>query len=255
MTRGSYKQIYNFSRLSVCLLSPQMSVLSRQVAAVSQELQEMTRLLKPLYHSTSALLLPSAVTPPPSISSLSCSPAPALLAQHAPADCSDDRKPPPASVLEPSSPPLEALPGGIACHQSSPSQNPLLYSHRSAPSSLNCSLHEHVAIPPPSSSSSSIPSLSSSSHPSSVQPLLVDLSGTGSEPQTQPQTRPPNLSRSMSQLQVHQDSQCASRLYRHCLSQPLPQPSSMASQPLLDLEAEDLGTAQLSYINEGQSSV
>lgn len=215
----------------------------------------MTRLLKPLYHSTSALLIPSAVTPPPSISSLSCSPAPALVAQHASADCSEDRKPPPAPVPEPSSPPLEPSPGGIAHHQSSPSQNPPLYSHWSAPSSLNCSLHEHVAMPPPSSSSLSIPSLSLSSHPSSVPPLLVDLSGTGSEPQTQSQPRPPNLSRSMSQLQVHQDSQYASRLYRHCLSQPLPQPSSMASQPLLDLEAEDLGTAQLSYINEGQSSV
>ncbi|XP_061551149.1 potassium voltage-gated channel subfamily H member 8-like isoform X1 [Phycodurus eques] len=47
----------------------EMKVLAQRVATVSQELQEMTRLLKPLFHSPSTLLTPSAVTPPPSVSS------------------------------------------------------------------------------------------------------------------------------------------------------------------------------------------
>ncbi|GLD69309.1 potassium voltage-gated channel subfamily H member 3-like protein [Lates japonicus] len=45
---------------TIAKLKHEMSVLSRQVTAVSQELQEMTRLLKPLFHNPAALLMPSA---------------------------------------------------------------------------------------------------------------------------------------------------------------------------------------------------
>lgn len=225
----------------------------------------MTRLLKPLFHNTSTLLIPSAVTPPPSVSSHSCSPAPPLLTQHAPADCSDDQDPPSILVPEPSSPLLsttKVVQGEFDPLQCSPSrtvisQNPPRVSHWSAPPSLNSSPPEHTVVPPPYSSSS-IPSLSSSSHLSFITPLLVDLSGPGSEPQ--PQSRLPLLSQSVTQLQFQPESQCTSHSYHHSLSQPLLQPSSMVShprEPLLNLGEVEWGerTAQLSFINEGQPSV
>lgn len=223
----------------------QMSVLSRQVTAVSQELQEMTRLLRPLCHGPSALLVPgAAVTPPPSVSSLSCSPALPHATRPAPTDCPDDQEHG-ASTPEP-----------VEHRQRFPSggeTNPPLSSHWSAPSSLNC-----VSVAPPLPPS---PFPCSSSPPTSAA-LLVDVLGTGSEPQTQPQphSRPHSLSRSAGQ--IHQEPQ--HRTPRHCLSQPLSPPPGAATQPwdpLVDLEAQDLGegaataSAQLSFINEGQSSV
>lgn len=217
----------------------------------------MTRLLKPLFHNTSMLLMPSAVTPPPSVSSHSCSPAPALRTQHAPADCSDRQNPPSILVREPTSPPpsaAEMLQGEFDPLHCSPSrriisQDPPLVSHWSAPPSLNGSPHERTIAPHPSSSSS-IPFLSSSSHLSSLTPLLSDLSGPGSEPQTRGQ------SRSASQLQFRPESQCISSSHRHSLSQP----SSTASrprEPRLNLEEAEWGerTVQLSFINEGRPSV
>lgn len=228
--------------------SLQMSVLSRQVTSVSQELQEVTRLLKPLFHNTSTLLMPSAVTPPPCMSSHSCSPAPALLTQHAPVHCPDCQNPPPILVPEPSSPPqsmakvlLEKFdPLQCSPSQTITSQNPYqtrtapLASHCSAPPSLNSSPHEHAVAQHPYPCCS-IPSLSSSSHLSSIPPLLVDLSGPGSEPQTHPQYHHPLLSQSESQLQLQPESQSMSWSYPHSLSQPQLQtplqPSSMASHP------------------------
>ncbi|XP_054864837.1 uncharacterized protein LOC129348505 [Amphiprion ocellaris] len=109
---------------TIAKLKHEMCVLSRQVTAVSQELQEMTRLLKPLLHtSPSLLLLP--VTPPPSVSSHGCSPAPPLLTQHAPVG--------PPSVL-PLEPALDFDP--LRCPGSP----------HSAPPSLHGSPHDH---PPP----------------------------------------------------------------------------------------------------------
>lgn len=223
----------------------QMSVLSRQVTAVSQELQEMTRLLRPLCHGSSALLVPNAaVTPPPSVSSLSCSPAPPHVAsRYTPADCPDDqnhdnRTPEPVEHRQ--------------CFVTNASEtNPTLSSHWSAPSSLNC-----VSFAPPLPFS---PSPSSSSHPTSPTISLV-MSGTGSEQQTQfwPQPRPHSLSRSAGQ--IHQDPQHCTP--RHCLSQPLTLPPGGVPQsrdPPLDLEVQRLGEgaveAELSFIDEGRSSV
>lgn len=223
----------------------------------------MTSLLKPLFfHNTSMLMIPSAVTPPTSVSSHSCSPAPPLLIQRAPEDSSDDQNP--TSVLGPegSSPPLSmatVLQEPFDPLQCSPlrtviSQNPPQVSHWSAPPSLNSSPHECTIVPPPLSSSS-IPCLSSSSHPSSITPLLVDLSGPGVEPQTQACSCLPNTSQSATQLQSHR----MFFSYPHSLSQPLLQPSSMASHPqetLLDLEEVEWGdhTAQYS-LKEEQPSV
>lgn len=232
----------------------------------------MTRLLKPLFHNTSTLLTPGAVTPPPSVSSHSCSPAPPLLTQHAPVDRSDDQNPASILVPEPSSPPLsmtQALQGEfdpLRCSpsQTIPSQNPHQtstapkVSHSSAPPSLNSSPHEHTIVPHPSSSSS-IPSLSPSSRPSFISPLLVDLSDSGAEPQAQPQSHLPLLSQSESQLQFQPKARLTSRSHPHSISLPQLPPSSVAPhlrEPLLNLQEVDWGerTAQLSFINEGQPS-
>lgn len=243
----------------------------------------MTRLLKPLFHNPSALLIPSAMTPPPSVSSDSCSPALPLFTQHAPVDCSEDEHPPCILVPEPTSPQPKVLEGcsrreevefdPLQCSRTFTSYNPPIphqTSHCSAPPSLNSSPHEHTVMPHPYSSSS-IPSLSSSSHLSSITPLLVDISGPGSEPQTQshPQSRLTLLSQSESQLLSQQQvppcfqlqSQLMSQSYPHSLSQPhlqpLLQPSSMAPhsrEPLMNLQEEvEWGepTDQLSFINEG----
>lgn len=228
-----------------------MSVLSRQVTAVSQELQEVTRLLRPLFHNASTLLIPSAVTPPPSVSSHSCSPAPPPFNQHATVDCSDDHNAPSFLVPEPSSP---LSTGNVLQSEFDPlkapsSQNSPLVSHWSAPSSLNSSPHEHTVVP--HSCSSSIPSLSSASHPSSVAPMLMDLSIVG------PQNHPPTLSQSLSQLQL----QPLRISQTHAHSHPLLQPSSMSPQPQEPLqnlaEAAEWGRspAQLSFIDEDQRSV
>lgn len=235
--------------------SPQMSVLSRQVTAVSQELQEVTRLLRPLFHSASALLLPSAVTPPPSVSSHSCSPAPPPFTRHAPVDCSDNPNPP--SFLVPDASSLlsagNMLRGEFDPLKGPASQNSPLTSHWSAPSSLNSSPHEHTVVPHSCSSSSSIPSLSSASHPSSVAPASVDLSRAG------PRNHPPSLSQSLSQLQLQPVRM--SKTHDHSHSHPLLQPSSMspqAQEPLQNLaEAAEWrrSPAQLSFIDEGQRSV
>lgn len=214
--------------LYLWLRSLQMTILSRQVTTVSQELQEMTCLLKPLLHNTSTLLLPSPVTPPPSTPSLGCSPALPILTQHAPADCPANQNPPSVLAPEPSSPPLsktEALQGEFDLLRCSPSQiivsqDPPLMAH-------------------PHSSSSSIPSLSKTSHLSSIAPLSVDFSGPDGEPRTQPPSRPSQV-----QLQPRHQS----------LSQTLLQLPSMTShppEPLLNLEE----SAQLSFIDEGQPPV
>jgi len=241
----------------------QMCVLSRQVTAVSQELQEMTRLLKPLFYNPSTLLIPCAVTPPPSVSSHSCSPAPPLPTQHALVGCSEEQNPPPVHVPEPPSPqlstskvfqgefdPLQSS-RSISPHYSPPFSHQIspahLVSYRSAPPSLNTSPHDHTVVPH-LCSSSSIPSLSSSCHPSSITPLLVDLSEPGREPQTQPQSQlPPS-----SQLQFTSHSYPHSQVH----PRPLPQTSSMASNPrmpLLNLQEVEWGEhrTQLSFINEG----
>lgn len=222
----------------------------------------MTRLLKPLFHNPSTLLIPSTVTPPPSVSSHSCSPAPTLFTQHAPADCSDDQKPTSVLIPEPSSPPLgiTKLRQGASDLRSPlgtvmPHMPPVF--HCSAPPSLNSSPHEHTVTPPPYSSSS-IPSLSSASHPSSITPLLIDLS----EPDHDPQTHPP------SHLLSHSESKykCKSQSYPHSLHrshfqpQPLLPTSNMATQPRdphVNLQKADRGmhTAELRFIDEGRPSV
>lgn len=223
-----------------------MSVLSRQVTAVSQELQDLTRLLKPLFHNPSSLLVPSAVTPPPSVSSHSCSPAPPLLTQHAPVDYPGERSPPSILVPEPSSPQpsvAEALQGDpFQCAPVTSRYPPVC--HCSAPPSLNSSPHEHTVVPHPSSS---ILSVSSSNHPSSITPLLVDLSGPDGE---QPQSRLPLLSHFIPRSHPHSVSQPQLR--------PLFQPSGMTSRPreaLLNQVEWGEHTAQLSFINEAQPSV
>lgn len=224
----------------------QMSILSRQVTAVSQELQEVTRLLKPLFHNTSTLLMPGAVTPPPSVCSNSCSPAPFVLTQHATADCSDDQNPPSIKVSEESTSlsPRKVLQGGSDPLQNLPSQNPPLVSHWSAPPSLNSSPHEHPTVPHPNSSF--IPCLSSASLPS---PTMLDL--LGSVPQTEPSYQ------SQPQFQPLYMSQS----YHDSHSQPLFQPSSMTplpQEPLVNLEEElewGQSPTQLSFIDEGHPSM
>lgn len=233
------------SHLPLC--SPQMSVLSRQVTAVSQELQEVTRLLRPLYHNASPLLMPSAVTPPPSVSSHSCSPAPPPFTQHAPVDSSDRQNPPPFLVPEASSP-LSISTSAVLPGEAPPSQNSPLASRWSAPSSRTSSPHEHTVVP--HSCSSSIPSLCSAGQPSSVAPALMDLSRAG------PQSHPPSLSQSLSQLQL----QPVRMSKTHSHSHPLLQPPSMSPQPpepLQNLAGAEWRTspAQLSFIDEGQHSV
>lgn len=189
----------------------------------------MTRLLKPLLHNLGVTLMPGAVTPPPSMSSHSCSPAPSLLTHHAPVG--GPNRPPAA---EPSSPqlsvtasqgdfdPLQRSP--VACHRPPvPHQTSTVppASHCSAPPSLSSSPHEHTSVPRP---------VSSSSIPSALGHLLVDLSGPGGEiPQS----------------------------YPHFFSQPQLQPSVMAAQPLLNLQEMEWGdhSAQLSYIDEGRPPV
>lgn len=207
-----------------------MSVLSRQVSTVSQELQELTRLLRPLCHGPSALLVPSAaVTPPPSVSSLSCSPAPPhAIPRHTATVCTDDqnhddRTPEPERFIADAS-----------------ETDPLSF-HWSAPSSLNC-----VSCAPPLPPSPS----SSTSHPTSPTFSLV-VSGTGSQPQTkfQPLPRPHSLSRSAGQ--IHQEPQNVTP--RHCLSQPITLP--LAPEPLSRDRQLDLEAAELSFIDEGRPSV
>lgn len=210
----------------------------------------MTRLLKPLFHNASTLLSPSAVTPPPSVSSHGWSPAPTLRTQRAPADCSDGRNSPAILVREPASPPPSAtktLQGEFDPLCCSPSQTPFV-THWSAPPSLNGSPHEHAVTPNPYSTFSA-PFLSSPSRLPSLTPLSLDSSGSGSDPQSQ--------SRSASQCQFQPKSRCGS--HRRSLSQPL-QPSSAASrprEPSRNLEEAEWGerTVQLSFVDEGQPSV
>ncbi|KAK5847564.1 hypothetical protein PBY51_016683 [Eleginops maclovinus] len=154
---------------TIAKLKHEMSVLSGQVTSVSQELQEMTRLLKPLFHNPSMLLMHCAMTPPPSLH-------PPLPTQHAPVDnhtppCVLVPEPSMTAVLQEEFDPVQFPP--ITPPHPHPHPHPL-----SAPPSLNRSPHEHTVIPPASSSSSSsIPSLYSS-----ITPLLVDLSGPESKP-------------------------------------------------------------------------
>lgn len=186
----------------------------------------MTRLLKPLFHSPSLLLIQSALTALPSVSPHSCSPAPPLPTQRAPVDCSNDPR-----EFEP----LQCSSFRTATTHDPPGPAPAV-SHCSAPPSLNSSPHEHKIAPHPYSSSS-IPYLSSSSHPSSVTPILVHL-----EPSRAPQTQSPP--------QPHFPP----------LSQPLLHPSGMAShppEPLLNLQEVEWGqhATQLTFIDEGQQPV
>ncbi|XP_056157061.1 potassium voltage-gated channel subfamily H member 3-like [Lampris incognitus] len=199
---------------TIAKLKHEMSVLSRQVSTVSQELQEVTRLLKPLFHNPQTLLVPSgAMTPPPSVSSDSCSPAPPLPAQTTPLDCAGEKdllgNLAPSSphlstteVLELSSlpsrgqfdpqlgsPPLLAL-SIPPPHSLTPCQSTTLPpgSHYSAPPSLNSSPCEYTAVPRPYSSSSiSIPTLSALAppQPSTLTSLPMDLAAPPATPQQQ----------------------------------------------------------------------
>lgn len=210
----------------------------------------MTRLLRPLFHNASTLLSPSAVTPPPSVSSHGCSPAPTLRTQRAPADCSDGRTSPAILVPEPASRPLSAaktLHGEFDPLRCSPSQTSPLVTHWSAPPSLSGSPHERALTPHPYSSSS-VPFLSSPSRLPSLTPLSLDSSGSGSDPHSR--------SRSASQCQFQPKSRCGS--HRRSLSQPL-QPSSAALRPQgprRNPEEAEWGerTVQLSFVDEGQPS-
>ncbi|KAK5874933.1 hypothetical protein CesoFtcFv8_027474 [Champsocephalus esox] len=138
---------------TIAKLKHEMSVLSGQVTSVSQELQEMTRLLKPLFHNPSMLLMRCAVTPP---------------TQHAPVD---NHRHTPSCIPVPDSSMNSVLKEDFDPLQSPPITPP---HPLSAPPSLTRSPHEHTVLPPPSSSS--IPSLFSS-----ITPLLVDLSAPESE--------------------------------------------------------------------------
>lgn len=189
----------------------------------------MTRLLKPLFHSPSVLAIP--VTPPPSVLSHSCSPA--LLAQRAPTDCLGDQSVPLPGEIDtlqcPSSRPVISHPPRVL----DPTCTAPPVCHRSAPPSLNSSPREYTVMPHPlPSSSSSIPSLSSSTHPSYITPLLVDLSEPDRE---HPQSR------------LHLLSQAELTPWSHPRLQ----------EPHPDLQQVEWGehTAKLSFINEGQPSV
>ncbi|XP_058478312.1 potassium voltage-gated channel subfamily H member 8-like isoform X2 [Solea solea] len=225
---------------TVTKLKHEMSVLSRQVAAVSHELQEVTRLLRPLLHVPAVLLTPGAVTPPPSVSSHGCSPAPPLLTQSAPADSSVNGKAPPVLGHESSSQQLSVnvLRGELDQRLCSPSQTSTTpwVSHSSAPPSLHSSPHEHTLVPPPFSFSSN-PSLLSLSHPSPIAPLFVDLSG-------------PHL-----QLLSQSESQPRSRFISQYDATSRPEPhlnaSGMTSQPREWAEH----SVQLSFVDEGRPSV
>uniref|UniRef100_A0A1A8MGF8 Voltage-gated delayed rectifier potassium channel KCNH4 n=1 Tax=Nothobranchius pienaari TaxID=704102 RepID=A0A1A8MGF8_9TELE len=185
---------------TIAKLKHEMCVLSRQVSSVSQELQEMTRLLRPLFHNSSSLLVPCTMTPPPSISSQSCSPAPPLLTRHTPVDCPDvtpvpNQVPelgPQLSSRETFQEEFDPLWGPrTASHHMTP---PL--SHCSAPPSLNGSphIHSHPCLIPP---------LSSSSHPSFTSPLLVDFS----EPLPDSQRPPLGLREHSTQLSFVDEGQ------------------------------------------------
>lgn len=65
---GLYTCVY-----AVCLFTIQMSTLSKQVSQLSQELQEMTRLLKPLLQAAPQPILTTLTPPPSSASQLSTS--------------------------------------------------------------------------------------------------------------------------------------------------------------------------------------
>ncbi|XP_068612322.1 potassium voltage-gated channel subfamily H member 8 [Brachionichthys hirsutus] len=216
---------------AITKLKHEMSLLSRQVTAVSVELQEMTCLLKPLFRNTSMLLLPSAVTPLPSLFSHSCSPAPPPRTQHAPVARSAHS--PSLMLHEPSSPPLntKALRGELDQLQCPSAPPPV--SHCSAPPSLNTSPHEHAIVAHPYSST---PFLSLPPHPPSVH------SGTCAEPQ----------------LQLHSHLPSQSESHQHSLPQNTPQASSMAprpQEPPLSMQGAAWGepSTQLSFVNEGRS--
>lgn len=216
---------------------PQMSVLSRQVTEVSLDLQEMTRLLKPLFHNPPTLLIPnSTVTPPPSVSSDAWSPAPLLPAQNEPGDCSGAPNPlavPGHDLCSPETGATEVLKASglpnqatfdllqrstpllcqsVTSHPPLPyeSSTPPLFCHFSAPPSLNSSSHEHT-VGPPSYATYTISSLSlrsPSCHPSTLTPLLRDFTRPGIPLQTQS----PSKSRLQSQSHPLLQSQPESHL-------------------------------------------
>ncbi|KAI4785968.1 hypothetical protein KUCAC02_037436, partial [Chaenocephalus aceratus] len=161
---------------TIAKLKHEMSVLSGQVTSVSQELQEMTRLLKPLFHNPSMLLMRCAVTPP---------------TQHAPVD---NHRHTPSCIPVPDSSMNSVLKEDFDPLQSPPITPP---HPLSAPPSLTRSPHEHTVLPPPSSSS--IPSLFSS-----ITPLLVDLAAPESE-QILPESQ--LISRCYSQLSFINEGQ------------------------------------------------
>lgn len=199
-----------------------MSALSRQVTTVSQELQEMSRLLKPLFHSPSIAVVPppvavtpplSTVTPPPSRSSDSFSPAPPLLTPHAPVGFTKGQN----STCSIQTSNLQEF---DPMSQQSTSYDPLVsytrpVTHCSAPPSLNSSPLERNIVPKPYWSTSN-PSLSSAT-------LLLDLAVSDSQ------------SLSWSHLQSQDKSQ----------------------DTLLNLQEGEWGEhkAQLSFIDEGRPSV
>ncbi|KAM4602154.1 voltage-gated delayed rectifier potassium channel KCNH8-like [Polymixia lowei] len=252
---------------TIAKLKHEMNMLSRQVSSVSQELQEMTRLLKPFLHNPTTLLLPSAMTPPPSLSSNSCSPAPPLPAQTAPTGSADDKdllaSPapiPPSSQFRSMTEMVELSPNQreldpLQCSPALPSQTITLphlpappslppVSHCSAPPSLNSSPREGTPRPYPFSSPSSIPVLSlfSSHHPTTLTPLLIDLRGTSVEPQAEVKSQAQPQVQSQPQPQVLPQVQPQPQVLPQVQSQPQVQPQvwfqpqvqpSLEHQPLL----------------------
>ncbi|XP_028328374.1 potassium voltage-gated channel subfamily H member 3-like [Gouania willdenowi] len=202
---------------AVAKLKHEMSVLSRQVSTVSEELQEMMRLLKPvllLLHHPSTLLMPGAVTPPPSVSSHACSPAPPPLTQL---------HPNPPSLLVPKLSKEVDLFGGVRDSPSSCGLSP-------APLATPSSPHPHTC--------SSIQS--SSSLTQSLAPLLVDLSEPARQ-QHAPQYEPRPYSHSLPPSPVQGFLQASITSS--------PSPSSSSSPPSRDTEWK------LSFINEGRPSL
>ncbi|KAM6945757.1 voltage-gated delayed rectifier potassium channel KCNH8-like [Aplochiton taeniatus] len=144
---------------TIAKLKQEMNTLSRQVSTVSQELQEMTRLLRPLLHGSPALLGPGS-TPPPSARSDGSSPAPAPNPPPSPPAQTDgggqliDLSPSPGTASELVG--LAAEQGQRSCDQRShpravqapllaappTATTPPLLSHCSAAPSLNSSRQE-----------------------------------------------------------------------------------------------------------------
>ncbi|XP_034029842.1 potassium voltage-gated channel subfamily H member 3-like [Thalassophryne amazonica] len=273
---------------SIVKLQHEMSMLSRQITSVSQELQEMTRLLKPLFRTSSVLLIPAAETPPPSMSSSGYSPPPPFPTQNAPCVCSENHTPQSVLPSEQLSPQPKMMEAFDVCSSTKIDQNlPSLTSqtltshniaslshsgatlpdcHYSAPPSLNSSPPDHTTVPHSHSSIPSLSTFSSLNHLSALTPLLADI------------TRPGSLNPSSSLFSVSTPASTLNTLspiprplpniiYRFPHSPnfiihpcPISTHRALVSHPwqqLLNLQQVDCDEypAQLNFISEGQSSV